>query len=382
MIILGLNYIAIANFLIFICLLFFKKLRNRTNKVLSFLFTNIILTLVLNLFMYNKILVDYPIVLYVAYLVEFLWAPSLYFYINLLLGQENSFSIKKLWHFTNFIIVIIFYIWLFFQSYQYRYNLVLDMQENIIPWQYLVFNYLSVFQFLFFMIVSNYRVIRYNQMQISQDEKPDFLWLEKILKTVFVLCVLMYIPITISSSLLLYVILVPVASIILFIYLMLNAITSPVLLSDNVILNYDTGNNISNKDVKSENISQLVNNKQSRVDSLTVNLDDILHKYFVDKKLYLKKDINIQYVAEICDMHVKTISLFINETYNKNFTEYVNNYRILEAKQLLKDSKYQKYSFDVIADTVGFTSRSTFYNAFKKFNNTTPKQYVDSLRMA
>ncbi len=371
------NYIAIANFLIFICLLFFKKLRTRTNKVLSFLLTNVILTLVLNLFMYYKILSEFPVVLIMAYLVEFLWAPSLYYYIDvLLLGNKKCFY-KRLWKFSLFIVVVLFFSWLLFQPYSYLRGFAVDMQENNIPWQFVTLNYLSVFQFLFFMFISNYKVITHNRELVSQGNNPDLLWLEKIIKTVSVLCILMYIPITFSASLLLYVILIPVVSIFLFTYLILKAITSPVLLADTRLLD-DLG--VSEKERKDvDNKIKTVIKRDSRLESINSNLEEILRENFVEKKLYLKHDINIQYVADICDMHVKTISLFINEKYNRNFAEYVNFYRISEAKQLLKEPEYQKYSFDVIADSVGFSSRSTFYNAFKKFNNSTPKQYVDSL---
>ena len=58
---------------------------------------------------------------------------------------------------------------------------------------------------------------------------------------------------------------------------------------------------------------------------------------------------------------------------NKNFSLFINEYRIEEAKRIL-DSK-SKLKIEVIAEMCGFNSNSTFYSVFKKITNTTPAKY-------
>ena len=59
---------------------------------------------------------------------------------------------------------------------------------------------------------------------------------------------------------------------------------------------------------------------------------------------------------------------------------YINGYRVKEAKHLLKLKTYNKYSIEGIARNVGFNSKSSFNNAFKRFTGLTPSQYKKSFR--
>ena len=66
------------------------------------------------------------------------------------------------------------------------------------------------------------------------------------------------------------------------------------------------------------------------------------------------------------------LSQIINEHFNVNFNNFVNEYRIKESRKLLLSSKYENYTIEGIATTVGFHSKTTFNNAFKKFTGVTP----------
>ena len=55
--------------------------------------------------------------------------------------------------------------------------------------------------------------------------------------------------------------------------------------------------------------------------------------------------------------------------------QFLNKYRIKEAKERLKDPKESQYVVFKIALDVGFNSKSTFNTAFKKFTGMNPSQY-------
>jgi len=66
------------------------------------------------------------------------------------------------------------------------------------------------------------------------------------------------------------------------------------------------------------------------------------------------------------------ISQTLNEVIGESFFDFVNRYRIEEAKTLLSSS-----NDTVLAITydVGFNARSSFYNAFKRVTGETPSHY-------
>ncbi|MFU1684321.1 helix-turn-helix domain-containing protein [Phaeobacter piscinae] len=63
------------------------------------------------------------------------------------------------------------------------------------------------------------------------------------------------------------------------------------------------------------------------------------------------------------------VSQTLNMTLQSNFFDYVNKWRIQDAVTQLHDTDE---TILVIAHDVGFNSRSSFYNAFKREMNTTP----------
>ncbi|QBY01943.1 AraC family transcriptional regulator [Rhodophyticola sp. CCM32] len=71
--------------------------------------------------------------------------------------------------------------------------------------------------------------------------------------------------------------------------------------------------------------------------------------------------------------HIKVTSNYVSQTLNttlrSNFFDYVNKWRIQDAVKQLHDTEE---TILVIAYDVGFNSRSSFYNAFKREMGTTP----------
>lgn len=75
------------------------------------------------------------------------------------------------------------------------------------------------------------------------------------------------------------------------------------------------------------------------------------------------------------------LSLAINEKSGSNFFNFINSYRIAEAKRLLCASKSKSYNIEDIAFMSGFNSRSSFYSAFKKQLNQTPSAYLADIKI-
>jgi AraC-like DNA-binding protein len=96
---------------------------------------------------------------------------------------------------------------------------------------------------------------------------------------------------------------------------------------------------------------------------------------YMKKKPFHKFNFNIEDIADELNTNTRYLSQVINETYQMNFFNYINQFRIEEAKVILQSSKSDKYTIEGIAKMVGFNSKSSFNGAFKKTTGFTPSEF-------
>jgi ligand-binding sensor domain-containing protein/AraC-like DNA-binding protein len=94
-----------------------------------------------------------------------------------------------------------------------------------------------------------------------------------------------------------------------------------------------------------------------------------------EEKPYLDPNMTVTKLAKRLGVSKEHISQTINQCFYMNFNQFLNKYRIEEAKERLKDPKESQYVVFKIALDVGFNSKSTFNTAFKKFTGMNPSQY-------
>lgn len=116
---------------------------------------------------------------------------------------------------------------------------------------------------------------------------------------------------------------------------------------------------------------------QAQVESSDVHFktDIVNHieQFMVTQKPYLNAELSIEALASQLSLSVKDLSVTLNRHYQMNFFEFVNCYRLKEAKQLLLAQKDKPIT--TIYYEVGFNSKSVFYSYFKKSEGTTPSQF-------
>ncbi|HKR02551.1 MAG TPA: helix-turn-helix domain-containing protein [Pyrinomonadaceae bacterium] len=93
------------------------------------------------------------------------------------------------------------------------------------------------------------------------------------------------------------------------------------------------------------------------------------------EKPYTDGELTLQKLAERLKVPAPHLSQTINERMNQSFTEFINTYRVEEAKRQLLDSRKKHCSILAIAEDVGFNSKSAFNAVFKKYTNTTPSEF-------
>lgn len=109
------------------------------------------------------------------------------------------------------------------------------------------------------------------------------------------------------------------------------------------------------------------------------NLINRLTDFMDTEKPFMCDELTLNDLANRLEILPNNLSQLINEGFNKNFYEFVNEYRVNEVKKMLADPKYTHYSLLGIAFECGFSSKSTFNSVFKKFTRKTPSEYRKSL---
>jgi len=93
------------------------------------------------------------------------------------------------------------------------------------------------------------------------------------------------------------------------------------------------------------------------------------------EKIYRDADLSLQLLSEKLKITTHLLSQILNEKLNRNFADFINFYRIEEAKEILASPRGAEQKIIAIAFDVGFNTKVAFYNAFKKYTGMTPAQY-------
>jgi ligand-binding sensor domain-containing protein/AraC-like DNA-binding protein len=97
------------------------------------------------------------------------------------------------------------------------------------------------------------------------------------------------------------------------------------------------------------------------------------------EKLYRDENLSLQSLSKKLSISPHQLSEIINKKLDKNFWDFINTYRIEEAKKLLRDPKRAEQKIISIAFDVGFNTKTAFNNVFKKYTKMTPSQYKKNL---
>jgi len=117
-------------------------------------------------------------------------------------------------------------------------------------------------------------------------------------------------------------------------------------------------------------------------------LDESYYEIIINKakihiesnELYKKEKLTLNEFSKRLDTNPKYLSQAINHHLNLSFVDFINNYRVEEAKKQMLDTKNTSLTLEAIGIMAGFKSKSAFFRAFKKTTNVTPNQFLKSKR--
>lgn len=134
-------------------------------------------------------------------------------------------------------------------------------------------------------------------------------------------------------------------------------------------------------------IDRLINREQKNVvakerfPSMHLNqLKDKLTRLMETESLYLDNELSLPQLAKEMGISSHDLSYLLNEGFGINFFQFINAYRVEEAKQLMLSEKHKHLNILGIAYSAGFNSKTTFNTAFKKETGLSPSQFIQQIK--
>ena len=100
-----------------------------------------------------------------------------------------------------------------------------------------------------------------------------------------------------------------------------------------------------------------------------------LLSFVQNQKVFTSKGISLPQFSKEIGLSQKTVSAAIHHISGKRFNDWINTYRIAMAVEKIEDGYLDDYTLESLGDLVGFNSRTTFFNAFKKEKGCSPSEY-------
>lgn len=125
-------------------------------------------------------------------------------------------------------------------------------------------------------------------------------------------------------------------------------------------------------------------NSNNRSDEPNSDLEEIklndpcvenLKTLLENENLYLEKNLSLALLSEKVGTSQKNISALFKTAYGKKFSEVINEMRVNFAVEKIEDGYLDQFTLESLREKVGYTSRTTFFNAFKKSKGCSPNEY-------
>jgi len=137
------------------------------------------------------------------------------------------------------------------------------------------------------------------------------------------------------------------------------------------------------KDIMLKAIPDNVNYKQKKKYKQALLDSDEIKKYskeleqiMIDYKLYLNPDLSLKDLASYLELPANYVSQLLNLGFQKNFSEYVNTFRVNEFKERVLLEENKDLTIMAVAYDSGFNSKTVFNTFFKKIEGITPNTYL------
>ncbi|MCX7862404.1 MAG: helix-turn-helix domain-containing protein [Bacteroidales bacterium] len=384
------NLFVFVNILILSSILIFRFNNPKTNIILALIILCPGLNFFNNIIILSDHIFTYPYSLFIFQGTALTYGFLVYWYTKSMLGQ--SISWKNPWHYFTLLAILcdiwfgIEFFYLTPEAKQEYLNCLFD--KACYPWQMDVINGFAVVSWMGYFMNSLLITLKYEKSAkgfFSDLEKVNISYLKNFLKLVIILNFILIILYSTLQTRYVEYIFIPSIVLVVNIFFLFYAFHKNTVFNRQQYCNLlSNGASLEKYKAMEDPLCQEIKelNKESKQKKYSLSEIEINENYnkilsFLEQqKPYLDPSINLTKFSSALNACSHNISLTINTKFNMNFFDFINYYRIEEAKQILKNFDSNKYSFDTIYSECGFNSKSAFYRAFKKFTGTTPTEYI------
>lgn len=100
-----------------------------------------------------------------------------------------------------------------------------------------------------------------------------------------------------------------------------------------------------------------------------------LSELIVDKQLFFNAGLTVEFLSKESGIAPRDISQLVNEITGSNFSDWVNGFRVEDAKRRLLDPKFRGFKISTIGFESGFNTLSSFNAIFKAKTGFTPSEF-------
>ena len=105
-----------------------------------------------------------------------------------------------------------------------------------------------------------------------------------------------------------------------------------------------------------------------------------VYDYVLDNKLYRDPMLTPSRLAHKLKMSTADIKELCVEYCGNDFTKFITELRVREAKRMIEESCYSGFSIDAIGRMAGFNSKNEFVASFKELVGRMPTDYKASYK--
>ena len=114
--------------------------------------------------------------------------------------------------------------------------------------------------------------------------------------------------------------------------------------------------------------------KNGELEKYKIRLNELMN----EDELFLMPDLSLRLLAEYMNLPPNQMSQLLNQGYDRNFSEFINGYRLSAFINKLKTDKAHQLTLLALAYESGFNSKTVFNTFFKKIEGITPNIFLKS----
>lgn len=349
-----------------------NKGRQVSNLLLGTFFLSLALNLADGFLLLKQVYFNFPALALWGSNLLLLCGPLIYFYTQSVLYKNFAFARKKLLHFLPFVVLTLTSETAYLAAGHQKQIAILNniLVRNMPAAAYLVSLCIYI-HFFTYLLGASKLVRQYSRAaadRYADAQKVTLQWLKTIIYFFLALMLVTlagsYLSYMSSTTAYFFVLGLTVFLLLMFIVFMLfKALRNPEIFAL-----------LEEKEVKAAAQQVKYASSALPVSEKTLILAT-LQQYMQTNQPYLEAELTLDKLAGLVGVKPKALSQVINELLQQNFFEFVNFYRIEEAKRLLTNPADKKVTVIEIMYQAGFNSKSSFNTLFKKATGLTPGDF-------